>query len=221
MKKSKNVNTKVKYVKHSVILATYLLIVWGFYRFLFRFPEEVEELLIKPILWLIPVYYFVSKEKLGVKSVGITMKNMFPSIYLALGLGAIFVIEGVVINAIKHGAVSFNANVGQVAILSAFGISLATAISEEITFRGYLFTRVAYVTENDWVSNLITSLVWGLIHLPISIFWLDLSFAGVVGFFILTTVFGIGSAFIFSKTRNIASSILLHVLWTWPIILFR
>jgi membrane protease YdiL (CAAX protease family) len=30
-----------------------------------------------------------------------------------------------------------------------------------------------------------------------------------------------GSAFIFSRTKNIWGSILLHVLWAWPIILFR
>jgi len=34
-------------------------------------------------------------------------------------------------------------------------------------------------------------------------------------------VFGFGSAFVFGRSRNLASSILLHVFWSWPIILFR
>jgi len=43
----------------------------------------------------------------------------------------------------------------------------------------------------------------------------------LAAYFLLTTLFGIGSAFVFARTRNVFSSILLHVLWEWPIILFR
>ena len=32
-------------LKNATILAAYLLIVWGFYRFLFKLPEEIEDLL--------------------------------------------------------------------------------------------------------------------------------------------------------------------------------
>ncbi len=206
---------------HSTKLATYLLIVWGFYRFLFRLPEEVEELFIKPLIWLVPVYYFMKKENAGLASLGVTTKNLFSSIYLALGLGAFFALEGVLVNVVKYDQIEFNANIGQTALLLSLGISLATAISEELAFRGYLFTRLSYALGSDVKSNLVTSLVWGLIHLPISFLWHELSFSGIAGFFILTTMFGLGSAFIFSKTKNILSSVLLHVFWSWPIILFR
>jgi len=208
-------------IKHSTILATYLLLVWGFYRFLYRLPEEVEEFVLKPLIWLLPVWYLLRKEKLGLSSLGITTQNLFSSIYLSLGLGAVFAVEGVIVNFVKYEQLSFNANIGQTALVISLGISFATAISEEIAFRGYLYNRVSYALGNEWSSNLITSAVWGLIHLPISIFWLNLSFAGVAGFFILTMIFGIGSAFIFARTKNILSSIILHVLWSWPIILFR
>ncbi|QQS39172.1 CPBP family intramembrane metalloprotease [Candidatus Woesebacteria bacterium] len=216
-----NMPPKETVIKHSTLLVAYLLVVWGFYRFLVRLPEEIEEVIIKPILWLGPVAYFVKKEKLGVGSLGITTKNLFPSLFWAIGLGAIFTLEGVVINAIKYDTINFNANVGQTAMLIAFGISLFTATSEEITFRGYFYNRMAWVLKNDFVANLFTSFIWGLIHLPISIFWLELSFWGCVGYFLLTFVFGMGAAFIFSRTRNIFSSILLHSMWSWPIILFR
>ena len=213
--------TKETAIIHVTRLATYLLIVWGFYRFLFRLPEEIEELVIKPLIWLIPVVYYVKKEGLGISSLGITTKKLFPAIYLALGLGALFALEGVLVNAVKYEQIVFNANIGQRALLVSLGLSLATAVSEEITFRGYMYSRLAYALGNEWKANILSSLVWGLIHLPISIFWFELSISGVIGFFLLTTIFGIGSAFIFSKTRNVLSSILLHVLWTWPIVLFR
>ena len=208
-------------IKHSTILAAYLLIVWGFYRFLFKLPEEVEELFVKPLFWLVPVFYLVRKEKLGLSSVGVSAKNLFPSIYLALGLGILFAAEGVLINFLKYGGINFAANIGTKPLFIALGLSFATAVSEEIAFRGYLFNRVWHALRKEYLANIITSVLYGLIHIPIAILWWDLRLPGVLGLLLLTTIFGIGSAFVFAKTKNVVSSILLHVLWAWPIILFR
>jgi hypothetical protein len=100
-------------------------------------------------------------------------------------------------------------------------ISFATAISEEITFRGYLFTRLLHFFKREMAANLVTTILWSLIHVPISIFWWNLDFSGTMGYLALTIVFGFGASFIFARTKNIISPILLHVLWEWPILLFR
>lgn len=208
-------------VKHSIILATYLIIVWGFYRFLFKLPDEVEELMIKPLVWLTPVYWFSKKEKLSLASLGVTTNNLFPSIYKSLWLGVIFVLAGILANSIKYGGINFSANVGEDIIFVSFLLSLVTAISEEITFRGYLFNRLWQVLDNEFAASLSTSFVWGLIHLPAGIFWLDLTNVELLAFFVLTTLFGLGSCFIFARTKNIFASVLIHVFWAWPIFLFR
>ncbi len=208
-------------IKHTTILATFLLIVWGFYRMLFKLPVEIEELFIKPLIWLVPVYFLVKKEKGNLESLGITIKNLFPSLYLALALGVLFALEAVIINFVKYESIDFSANLGQDPFLIALGLSIATAISEEVAFRGYLFNRVWHVLGDEWRANLLTSLVWALIHIPISIFWWRLNFVNTLLYLFLTTLFGVGSAFVFARTKNVASSVLLHVLWEWPIILFR
>ncbi|MEK7112782.1 MAG: hypothetical protein AAB875_05655, partial [Patescibacteria group bacterium] len=143
-------------LKNATTLAAYLLIVWGFYRFLFKFPEEVEELVIKPVFWLIPVFYLIRKERASLESIGITLKNLFPAIYFALGLGAFFVIEAIIINFVKYGGLNFNANIGEKALLISFGLSFATAISEEISFSGYLFSRVCHDMGSEWLANNVT-----------------------------------------------------------------
>jgi len=208
-------------LKNATLLAAYLLLVWGFYRMLFRLPVEIEELFIKPIVWLVPVFYFIRKEKVGLSSLGITLKNLFPAIYISLALGLLFALEGFLINFVKHEGVDFSANLGENPFMLALGFSLATAISEEVAFRGYLFNRVWYALGSEWKANVITSIVWALIHVPIAVFWWELSVAATFGYLLLTTVFGIGSAFVFARTKNVASSVLLHVLWEWPIVLFR
>ncbi len=208
-------------IKHATVLAAYLLIVWGFYRLLFKLPEEIEELIIKPIIWLLPVIYLVRKEGGNLSSVGITTKKLFPAIYFTLALGAVFAIEAVFINFVKHDGFEFAANIGEKALLTSLGISFVTAFSEEVSFRGYLFNRVWGALDNEWLANIITSVVWALVHVPIVIFVWKLSLTSALIYLFLTALFGVGSAFVFARTRNIFSSILLHILWQWPIILFR
>lgn len=212
----------MKSFKYAVTFAVYLLIVWGFYRFLFKLPDEIEELVVKPIVWLLPVFYLVKKERLGLDSLGITSKNLFPAVYYAIGLGSFFVVEALIVNFVKYGGqLNLGANIGNLPLLPALGLSFATAVSEEIAFRGYVFTRVWNFVKNELYANILTSVFWAMIHVPITIFVWKLDFSASVIYLILTTLFGIGSSFVFARTKNIVSPILLHVLWQWPIILFR
>jgi membrane protease YdiL (CAAX protease family) len=197
------------------------LVIWGFYRYIFSFPDEIEELLVKPVIWLLPVFYLLHLEKAGLASIGVTLKNLFPSIYLALGLGTFFVVEALLVNYVKNKGLVFGANVGDLPVLASLGLSFATAVSEETTFRGYIFNRVWQALGNEWLANSLTSFVWGLVHVPVVFFVWKLNSGAAAAYLVLTTLFGLGSAFVFARTKNVASSIFLHVLWEWPIILFR
>ena len=133
----------------------------------------------------------------------------------------IFVFEALLVNFVKHQGLSFAANLGNNDFFLSLGLSFATAISEEISFRGYLFNRVWWATGNEWKANLVTSVLWALVHVPITIFVWKLPLSASIVYLFLTTLFGIGSAFVFARTKNVFSSIFLHVLWEWPIVLFR
>ena len=208
-------------IKYVTKYATFLVLFWGFYRFLFKLPDEIEEILIKPVVWLLPVFWYSHKEKLDLSSLGVTLKNLFESIYLSLGLGSVFVAEALFANYLKYGYLNFGANIGNLPLLSSLGLSFATAISEEISFRGYIFGRLSSVLKNDLTANLIQTVIWTIIHIPISFFVWKLDLASGLIYLFLTAVFGVGSALIYGKTKNIFGSIFLHVLWEWPIILFR
>ncbi len=208
-------------IKHTTILAAYVLVVWGFYRCLFKLPEEIEEVIVKPLLWLVPVFILLRKEKLGLSSIGITSKKLFPSIYFSFALGIVFAIEGFFINIIKYKGIDFSANIGNTPLLLALLISFITAISEELTFRGYIFGRIWGALKSEFWANLITSVIWALVHIPVAVFWWELNLLGTLGLLVLTTIFGVASAIVYARTKNILASVLLHVFWEWPIILFR
>jgi len=213
--------SKVSVVKNITVYSAYLVVIWAFYRFLFQLPDNIEELVVKPILWLVPIFYLTKKERLNFSDLGITLRNFFPSLYLSLGLGAIFVAEAVLSNYLKYGHLIFGANLGNTTFSIALGLSFATAFSEEIAFRGYIFNRLWLVTGNEWMSNLVTTAVWTLVHVPIAFFVWKLNLMAGIVYLFLTATFGVGSAFIFGRTKNVFGSIFLHVLWEWPIILFR
>ena len=177
--------------------------------------------MIKPIIWLLPVFYIVGREKTKLDSLGITFKNLFPSIYLALGLGAFFVLEAVIVNILKYGKLNFGANLGDLPLMATLGLSFATSISEEIAYRGYIFGRLWYVLKNEWIANAITTILWVAIHIPIAfVVWkLNLS-AGLI-YLVLTGIFGIGSAFVFARTKKYLVFDFSPCFVEWPIILFR
>lgn len=208
-------------LKNAIIYSAYLLIVWGLYRFLIQLPDEIEETIVKPIIWLIPVFVMTKREKLGLDSLGITLKNLFPSLYFSLALGSLFVIEALVVNFMKYNGLNFSANIGNQGLGLLLGISFATAVSEEIAFRGYIFSRLWLALKNEWLANFITTAVWVLVHVPIYIFVLQLGAGATAINLLIIGIFGLGSAFVFARTKNVFSSIFLHVLWEWPIILFR
>lgn len=212
---------KTTVIKHVALYSIYLLLAWSLYRLIFNLSDEVEELVIKPALWLVPIFWLTYKEKLPLTSLGITLKNLFPSVYISLGLGAIFVFEAVLTNYFKYGHLNFAANIGNLPIMASLGISFATAFSEETAFRGYIFGRLWYFLKDEWAANIASSLIWTVVHIPIAFFVWKLNLASGLVYLFLTAVFGIGSAFVFGRTKNIFGSILLHVLWEWPIILFR
>lgn len=208
-------------IKNATILATYLVVVWGFYRFLFELPEEVEDMLVKPVLWLLPMCFLLKKERKGLASVGITLKNLFPSVYFALALGMFFVLVGFVVNYIKYSSLNFTDNIGEVSFKTALLLSFATAIVEETVFRGFIFNRVWHALGKEWKANILTSLVWALVHVPVALFRWNLELSGSIGILVLIMIFGIGSSYIFARTKNVMSSVFLHILWSWPIMLFR
>lgn len=213
--------SRLRAIKHAIVYFTYLFILWGFYRRIFQFPESIEELIFKPAIWLIPLFILLRREKDSLPSIGLGVKNFFPTIYLTLILGTVFAIEAFLLNYLKYGQFVFEANLGESGFGLGLVVSFATAISEELAFRGYIFTRLWKGLGGEWRANILTSIFWVLIHLSIAIFDWKLAVGQLIVYLVLVFIYSLGAGFIFARTKNVTSSILLHLLWQWPIILFR
>jgi len=211
-------------LKHVFGLFSFIFVIWAVYRYFPGIlPTWVEEMILKPIVWLVPTFFIVNQvERQPLSSLGWTTKNLVHSFYWGIGLGAVFVLEGIVTNLLKYSGLNFGSfQVSPQSFFTALFLSFATAISEETVFRGYIFSRLWRIWKREWQANIISSLLFSLIHLPVAVFVLGFTPAVMFIYLFLIFGYGVGSGFVFARTGNIASCILLHVFWSWPVILFK
>lgn len=215
---------KTNLLKNVINLYVFIFLVWGLYRFLFRLPEQIEEIILKPLIWLGPLLWLLFKEKEDLKSIGWSFQGVFKSLYLGVGLGLLFALLGFLSHLVKYQGIAF-VKLSSLASLDLFwgalGLSLITAVSEETVFRGYFFNRLWQVLKDERWANLLSSFGWVLIHLPITLFVFHYNLTQILVFLFLSFLYGVGAAFLFARTRTIIAPVLLHVFWGWPILLFR
>jgi len=206
-----------------LFLFSLIFVCWSTYRYFPEPPLWLSELILKPVIWLLPTFWLVTQvEKKSLASLGLTSKNLLPAIYWGVGLGIIFALEGLITNILKYrgvNLVNLQYNFGQ--FLGVLLISWMSAFTEEVVFRGYIFNRLSEIWHREWRAGLVSAGLFALAHLPIGIFVLSYNPLAMVAYLLFVFVFGFGSAFVFARSGNLVSSILLHFFWAWPIILFR
>lgn len=201
----------------------WIVIVWALYRYFFHLPEWADEFVFKPLVFAFPVLWYVRRrEKRALESVGLTVKNIFTSIYIGLGFGFIFALEGIAANAIKYGRVQLlpNTPFEQLGIGMMILLSLATAFSEELLSRGFVFTRLYEKTKNLPYAALMSSLMFVFLHVPILVTGLKLHGIALVLFFVTDFVLGFANTLLLYNTGSLIAPILVHIFWNMTVSLY-
>jgi len=190
----------------------YLLIIWGIYRFLWLGNYLWDELFFKPLLWLLPTLYLVKKiEKEKLVTLGLVFDKPLKNILLGLGASLFILTEYSLAIFLKGKKIDFNPEGIRGAYwLLYFFACLATGIVEEIAFRGFFMTRINRLINDKLISNIITGLLFFLIHFPILIFVQHQNMMGIMQFFVLSVSLGVIDGYIFWKTKGILAPIATH-----------
>lgn len=200
----------------------WILLVWSLYRYFLKLPEWVDELVAKPLVFVAPVLWYVAnKERRALASVGISGKNFFKSVYIGLGFGMVFAIEGIIAHAIKYGKMDVN----PIAAFAQYGfflivLSCATAISEEILSRGFIFNRIYEKTKNLPYAAIIGSVLFILIHVPILVTTTKLTGMTLVLFFMTDVILALANSMLFVTTGSLVAPILVHIFWNMTVSLY-
>ena len=195
-----------------ILFFVYLLIVWGAYRFLWHGSYLWDELLFKPLLWLIPTLFLVKRiEKRKLISLGLVFSKSLKSILLGIGVSLFILGEYLLAIFIKGRQISFNPEgIRGFYWFFYFIACLATGLVEEITFRGFFMTRINKLINDKLISNIIAGLLFFFIHFPILIFVQNQDIEGIMQFFILSLSLGMIDGYIFWKTKGILAPIVAH-----------
>lgn len=165
-----------------VIIAVYAINLFNAY-ILPNLSGTIRLILLVVVWWpmLIPVIFFMRRDKENLKDIGFTTKNLpwqaLNGLLVALSTLLIFVILPAV----------FGIQVTYAGNLSVWGIVyqliymlLAVAAVEEIVFRGYLFKKLQDINNSKWLAIAVSSILFGLFHI----------FGGSVFQIIFTTAIG-------------------------------
>lgn len=204
----------------------FILLSWSLYRSFFHFPEAVDEYIVKPLIFAFPVMFtvvFVENKSLSTMGLLPNRKNLMVDIYLGVVLGIVFALEGLFANYVKYGTYSFSplsAVLGSGGILPFLGINFATAISEEILGRGFLYKRLYMVTKNQFNAAFISSLLFFLLHVPILLTQLHLTGTSLIIYPISILLLSITNAYVYSLRDSLVLPVLIHAFWNMTVALY-
>lgn len=201
----------------------WIALAWALYRYFFRLPEWADEFIFKPLVFVAPVLWYVRrKEKRSLASLGLTTKNFFTSIYIGLGFGFVFALEGIASNAIKYGRLQITP-IGafeQYGMVTLLILSLATAFSEEILSRGFVFQRILEVKKSLPYASIVSTALFVLLHVPILVTMHKLQGVTLVLFFVTDVILGMANSLLFYSTNALIAPILVHLFWNMTVALY-
>ena len=192
-----------------------VMTLWSAYRYFFRTtPIWIEEILLKPIPYIgLVLWFFHDKGTMISDVLGFRTANIKKIIIWGGGFGTCIVGEAVFVW-IFNGR-TFMLPSSATSWILGLSIPLATAISEEILYRGFLMEQFWQKLENPWIANLISTLLFVIGHLAHGIFIFRYTGFEFFMYLWLMALLGYINGLIYEKTRSIYPTIFFHALWNF------
>lgn len=199
------------------------LLAWSLYRYFFKFSESTDEFFVKPLVFILPVLWFVlKKEKRSLTTIGLTSKRFIQSVLIGFGFGLLFAGEAILANILKNGTLTL----APLSVVGTFGIpmlvllSLATSFSEELLSRGFFFSRLLETSKSLVHAVVMSTLMFVAFHIPILLTSLKFQGTTLILFFITSFVLGMTNSLIYHKTKSLVAPVFIHLFWNLTVAVF-
>lgn len=186
-------------LKRLLFYFIYILSVWGSFRYFVRLPEVIEELWFKPVIWLVPLFWW----QLSLENKIRFFEGGWGKTFLLGFLGGL--IYFVVLKLFVQTQFGFDVNKA--------GIALVTAVVEELTFSGFVLSLLILETKKEGMALGLMALGFALIHLPINLFVFHLPVQALAGAFLLAFFVGLINGFLRLRSNNVLSAVLAHFIY--------
>ncbi len=164
---------------------------------------------------LLPVVLALKFSRQNSADVALTRKNLSKSLALGLLTSIVMIVVFAVVSPSLAGGYAGVSIATGYLLLSYFVI----AVGEEIAFRGYIQSRLVNFSGST-VGVGVTSLLYALYNVPLGFFCYggDWSLALVYGLWRFSS--GLVYGYVFHRSQNVASSIVVHMFLVWGGLLF-
>lgn len=217
------VKEKISPLQKALNLWAIILIIWSVYRANFKLPEWFDEFIAKPLVFVLPVFYFIKKveKRPFFESLWINKKNFIPDLLISLLIGVLFFLTAVLANFIKFKKIYFISNFPL--SFNHLGIiltALMTGVSEEVLSRGFILKRLYEDSKNIFSSSFFGSILFFFLHVPILFTNLKLTGNLLLFFMVTDIVLSLFVSFAFLIRKSLFLPIFIHALYNITILLF-
>ena len=199
-----------------------ILIIWSIYRSKFHLPEWFDEFIAKPVIFILPVYYYIKN---------IDKKDFLPALYfkpkliikdLLIGfvIGGIFFLSATAANFVKYHKLIFFSRVTTGSFFAIILMALATGISEEILSRGFVLKKLYEESKNIFTSSFFASILFFFLHVPILFTNLKITGNLLLLFMVTDIIISLALSFIFLIRKSLALPIIIHAFYNIIVVLF-
>jgi membrane protease YdiL (CAAX protease family) len=191
-----------------------ILIIWSVYRSYFKtdLPIWIDEFVAKPLIFLVPIYYYVSKvEKQSFwKAIDFKTKHIGKDVLVGLGIGISLLVISTIVYLTK-------APLKPIANLSMVGfyvlIAFASSFSEEILSRGFVLKRLYAESQNVFQSVFFSSFLFFFLHIPIIFTNPDIRGVMLIQIMLTDLLLSFGVSLIYLQRKDIIIPIIIHALY--------
>ncbi len=173
----------------------YLIFFWGLVRKFIVFPEVVEELWLKPVIWLVPLmlWNLMSKKRVVI----MRGEGVVASVVVGTLVGLLYVF---IVNGFGYKGFVFDINYA--------GIALSIAMTEEIVFSGIIYGYLARFMKNPLSNLIIVSLMATGAHVPMMYFRYSLDFWSMLPSLLFVFGYSLVNVSIRAGTGNVVGSVI-------------
>jgi membrane protease YdiL (CAAX protease family) len=215
--------SKVTPTQKALNLWAIILIIWSVYRANLHLPEWFDEFIAKPIVFILPVWYYITKIEKGklLDGLWVNQKKIFSDILYGLGIGGIFFVTSVLANSIKLKKLFiFNSSIDFQTLLLIGLIALATAVSEEVLSRGFILKRLYEESKNKYTASFFASILFFFLHVPMLFTNVKITGNLLLLFMATDLILSLVNSFLFLERKSLVLPILVHALYNASLILF-
>lgn len=215
--------SKVSPTQRALNVWAVILIIWSIYRANIRMPDWFDEFIAKPIVFILPVYYYLSHvdKKNFFQAIWFKPKQLLRDIAYGVGIGVIFFITSIAANYVKfHKLLHISGSLTLQGIGHITILAVATGISEEILSRGFVLKKLYEESKNVYTSSFFASILFFFLHVPILFTTAKISGNTLLLFMATDLILSLVNCFIYLDRKSLVVPILIHAMYNIALAFF-